>query len=90
MHKEIIEIDLEKKNIIHRLHKDLGKYFFSLRAKKNMSLKQLSLNSGIKEERLDNLEIGRGNRFDQSGIIGLFRLHQIKAYIVLCRNDKFK
>lgn len=86
MHKEIIEIDLAKKNIIHRLHKDLGKYFFSLRAKKNISLKQLSQKSGMKEERLDKLEIGRGNKFDQSAIIGLLRLHEVKAYIVLCHN----
>lgn len=86
MHKEIIEINLEKKKIIHHLHKDLGKYFFSLRAKKNISLKQLSQNSGMKEERLDKLEIGRGNKFDQSAIIGLLRLHEVKAYIVLCHN----
>lgn len=90
MSKQIIEIDLSKKNIIHRLHKELGRYFFSLRAKKNLSLRQLCLKTGMREERLDRLEIGRGSKFDQSGIIGLLRHHEIKAYIVFCHGEEFR
>lgn len=90
MSKQIIEIDLSRRSFIHKLHKDLGKYFFSLRAKKNLSLKQIFSRTGMKEERLDRLEIGRANTFDHSAIVALLRYHDVKAYIVFCQGEEFK
>lgn len=50
MSRKIINIDLDKTNIYNKFRKELGKYLFSIRSKKNMSLKQLREKTGLKED----------------------------------------
>lgn len=87
MNKKVITIDLNKTDIYYKFRKEFGKYLFSIRSTKNMSLRQLRDKTGLKEERIDKLEVGR-TKFDYSGAICLLKLYDVKAYVVLCRGEE--
>lgn len=86
MSRKIIKIDPNCSDIYQKFRKELGEYFFHLRSKKNMSLNQLRDKTGMKEQRIDRIEIGRV-KFDSSAILNLLRLYNINAYIILCRGE---